>query len=86
MLDKFGEFDSTAKRITATQPNPHAINGYVPPEGVIGYMRMHDIIKFLTDGAQHESIGMDHPRCWEDEPPYDWLVPIGIIKPPKESK
>ena len=85
-ISKFDQFDSAMWHVTTTQPNPHAVNGYVPPKGVIGYMRMQDIIKFLTDGAQHESIGMDHPRCWEDEPPYDWLVPIGIIETKEESK
>lgn len=46
---------------------------------IIGYARKKDLVPLLDrtqpDGS-HITIGLDHPSCWEEEPPYEHLVAL----------
>ena len=57
---------------------------YTPPPGIIGYVRKTELEEFLDSGASWNTIGLDHPNCWVDEPPYDHLIPI--FANPQEAK
>lgn len=55
---------------------------------IIGYARKIDLAPLL-DRAQPDgsyiTIGLDHPSCWEEEPPYDHLVPLYMHPEPSDN-
>lgn len=52
---------------------------YTPPPGVIGYIRKDELARFLADDSSWGHVGLDHARCWEDEPPYHTLIALCAI-------
>ena len=52
---------------------------YKPPVGVVGYADKKELRKTLESGSSYNTIGLDHPDCWEDEPPYEWLVALCAV-------
>lgn len=43
---------------------------------IVGYVRTKELDKKLDDGSSFFNVGLDAPRCWGDEPPYDFLEPL----------
>lgn len=52
---------------------------YKAPVGVVGYADKKELRKSLESGSSYNTIGLDHPDCWEDEPPYEWLVALCAV-------
>lgn len=45
----------------------------------VGYARKTDLARLMNEtmpDGKHVTLGVDHPTCWADEPPYEWLAPI----------
>ena len=46
---------------------------------IVGYARTGDLLPLLNrtqPGGSYITIGLDHPECWAEEPPYEWLTPL----------
>lgn len=49
---------------------------YYQDPRIVGYVRTKELDKKLDDGSSFFNVGLDAPRCWGDEPPYDFLEPL----------
>lgn len=68
-LAKVAELES---KLSDTQP-------YKQHPQIVGYARKKELAPLLDptqpDGS-HIYIGLDHPACWAEEPPYEFLTPL----------
>jgi hypothetical protein len=56
---------------------------HVPFLEVVGYARSTELAPLLdehTPDGQHSLIGLDHPTCWIEDEPYEWLEPLYRLK------
>lgn len=73
------ERDAALARVTELESKIADTQAYKQHPQIVGYARKKELAPLLDpcqpDGS-YIYIGLDHPACWAEEPPYEFLIPL----------
>ncbi|ALJ99246.1 hypothetical protein [Pbunalikevirus phiFenriz] len=73
------ERDAALVRIAELESKLAETQPYKQHPQIIGYARKKELAPLLDPsqpGGSYIYIGLDHPACWAEEPPYEFLTPL----------
>lgn len=73
------ERDAALARIAELESKLAETQPYKQHPQIIGYARKKELAPLLDPsqpGGSYIYIGLDHPACWAEEPPYEFLTPL----------
>lgn len=74
-----GDCDAALAKVAELESKLSDTQSYKQHPQIVGYARKKELAPLLDptqpDGS-HIYIGLDHPACWAEEPPYEFLTPL----------